>query len=111
LKKKNSYALSPSNYEFVKLLIRLIGGGLAPSSQTVGSLVIALGQKSDELKNLANLGIAIIRVGHVKKDRIDSFDWIVEIIAGGSATLMGRPEDCVELLTDHSKLECLSLTL
>jgi len=27
------------NYEFVKLIIKLIGGGLAPSSQTVGSLI------------------------------------------------------------------------
>ncbi len=31
--------LSSLNYEFVKLLIRLIGGGLAPSSQMVGSLL------------------------------------------------------------------------
>jgi hypothetical protein len=32
-----------SNYEFVQLIIRLIGGGLAASSQTVGSLLITPG--------------------------------------------------------------------
>ncbi len=34
---QNVKGLSSSNYEFVELIIRLIGGGLAPSSQTEGS--------------------------------------------------------------------------
>ncbi len=31
--------MSSSNCEFVKLIIRLVGGGVAPSSQTVESLL------------------------------------------------------------------------
>ncbi len=43
---KNFIRIEISNYEFVKLTIGLIGGGLAPSDQTVGLLLISPGWQS-----------------------------------------------------------------
>ncbi len=44
------------NFEFVKFVIRLIGGGLAPTSQTLGPLLRSIGEVS--LVDLAYYGHA-----------------------------------------------------